>query len=201
MIKNLLQIIRREIEPIRRRVMGMVSRGTVKVVDDSTKPQTVQVQMNDGEVTFNIEHLQPFGFSSVPVVGADALHVALNANRANGVAVFVNDNRYRPTSQSTGTVCLYTQNAILVRCLPNGTVEIGEEPTQFAARADKVASEINDVIDSLNGLINAYNLHTHAVVPDNESPTKLGTAVVAELAVNAVATTAASNACQKVKAL
>lgn len=200
MIPQVVKIVRKEIESIKRRILGIVSRGTVRVVNDTTNTQTVQMELPNGEVTFNIPNLQPFGFSSVPLAGADGVHLCIGSNRNNSVAVSVNDHRYRPKNNIPGTVCLHTQNAVLVRCLPDGTVEIGEEPSEFAARADKVASEINAVISSLNDLIDAYNSHKHVVVVDEESPSGFGTEATVSLAVNATDTTASANACEKVKA-
>jgi phage gp45-like len=160
-LREIITIIRKELEPIRRRAMNVVSRGTIRTVSDSTKTQTVQVELNGDEATFPIEHLQPFGFSSVPVTGADVLHVSVGANRANGVAIAVNDNRYRPTGNSEGTVCLHTQNAVLVRCLPNNNVEIGNTPTQLAARADRVEQQLTALVTSFNAFVTAYNVHLH----------------------------------------
>lgn len=197
MINELLKLIRNETAPLRRRVMGLVSRGTLRVVDDTKTPQAVQIELQDGEVSFPIEHLQPFGFSSVPPVNADALHVSIGANRANGIVLFANAKQARPTAQLEGTVCLYTTNAMLVRLLPDGTVELGESPTEYAARADKVADEINKIKDKLNTLITTYNAHTHAGVTSGGGTTATPSAT----ATSASATTATANACEKVKAL
>lgn len=194
-IRDIIAIVRKELEPIRRRAMGIVSRGTIRTVSDSTKTQTVQVELNGDETTFAIEHLQPFGFSSVPVTGADVLHVSIGANRANGVAVAVNDNRYRPTGNSEGTVCLHTQNAVLVKCLPNDNVEIGNSPTQLAARADRVEQQLTALVSSFNAFVTAYNAHLHsgvAVVPP-------GTGAPVTPAVSAASIVANSTACDSVR--
>ena len=98
----------RLIGPLRRRVLLMVGRAVVRVVDDSLKLQAVQVEALQGEVLDGIERWQEYGFSSVPHPGAEAIVAALGGQRQHSVVLAVEDRRYRVTGLEQGEVCIYT---------------------------------------------------------------------------------------------
>lgn len=187
-IKQILILVKEQIRPIRQKLVGIVSRGTVSSVDDTKSTQTMQVRLGADESTLSIDRLQPFGFSSVPLPGADALHLSIGGNRANGVVVACGDSRYRPSGYAAGTVCLHTQNAVLVVCRPDGTVELGEYPPDFVARADKVLTELNKIKT-------AFDSHTHIVAGVTAGPASVTSAVPAS-----PVPTMTKPSCEKVKA-
>ena len=94
--------------PLRRRVMLMIGRAELTVVDDARKLQTVQVEGLAGEVLDRVERMQQYGVTSHPHAGAEALLLALGGMRQHPVVVAVDDRRHRPTGLSEGEVCLYT---------------------------------------------------------------------------------------------
>lgn len=100
--------MRRFIAPLARRVMLTVSRGTLGGVDDSTDLQRSQVTLLAGETRDGVERVQPFGFSSVPLPGADCLVICVGGNRDHPVVVNVDDRRSRPTGLQAGEVCIYS---------------------------------------------------------------------------------------------
>jgi phage baseplate assembly protein V len=106
-----LEEVRRFIAPLARRVMLTVSRGTLGGVDDAGGLQRSQVTMLAGEVRDNVERVQPFGFSSVPLPGADCLVICVGGNRDHPVIVNVDDRRHRPAGLEAGEVCIYSPQA------------------------------------------------------------------------------------------
>ena len=104
MIREIVRIV----APIRRRVLLMIGRAVVTLVDDEGGRQAVQLAALAGEVLDNIERFQEYGFSSVPLPGAEGVLLAMAGMRQHSVAVAVEDRRYRPTGLSPGEVCLYT---------------------------------------------------------------------------------------------
>jgi len=100
--------LRRFIAPLVRRVMLTVSRGQLGTVDDAGGLQRTQVTMLAGEVRDNVERVQPFGFSSVPLPGAECLVICVGGNRDHPVVVNVDDRRYRPAGLQAGEVCIYS---------------------------------------------------------------------------------------------
>ena len=100
--------MRRFIAPLTRRVMLTVSRGVLGGVDDAGGLQRGQVTLLAGETRDGVERVQPFGFSSVPIPGADALVICVGGNRDHPVVVNVDDRRFRPTGLQAGEVCIYS---------------------------------------------------------------------------------------------
>ena len=98
----------RLIGPLRRRVLLMIGRAVVRVVDDSLKLQAVQVEGLPGEVLDGIERWQQYGFTSVPHPGAEAIIAALGGQRQHSVVLAVEDRRYRVMGLEQGEVCIYT---------------------------------------------------------------------------------------------
>lgn len=87
---------------------NIVSRGVVTRTDDAPKMQTVQLTLLEGEVQDGAERFQPYGLTTRPQVGAEALCVFVGADRSHPVVLAVDDRRFRVTSLNPGEVCLYT---------------------------------------------------------------------------------------------
>ncbi|SUG97515.1 baseplate assembly protein [Salmonella enterica subsp. enterica] len=80
-----------------RRVRLMLARAVVNVINDGRKVQNLQVGLLDDEESDEVERLQNYGHFSVPLPGAEALIACVGAQRDQGIAVVVEDRRYRPT--------------------------------------------------------------------------------------------------------
>ena len=98
------QIMSRE---LRRRVMLMVGRAVLTVVNDATPLQTVQVEGLPGEIIDGAERFQMYGLTSHPLPGADALVLAVGGIRQHPV-VLIDDRRHRVKELAEGEVCIYT---------------------------------------------------------------------------------------------
>ena len=92
---------------LRRRVMLMVGRAVLTVVDDSTGLQTVQVEALRGEIIDGAERLQLYGITSHPLKGADVLVLSVGGVRQHPV-VLIDDRRHRVRDLAEGEVCIYT---------------------------------------------------------------------------------------------
>ena len=92
---------------LRRRVMLMIGRAVLTVVNDSTGLQTVQVEALRGEVIDGAERMQLYGITSHPIPGADVVVLAVGGVRQHPV-VLIDDRRHRVTGLAEGEVCIYT---------------------------------------------------------------------------------------------
>lgn len=101
------RMISRLMAPLARRVASMLARGEVSAVDASGKQQRVQLRLLAGEIKDSVEHFEPFGFTSHPMVGAEHLTVFLDGDRSHGITVVVNDRRFRIQGLPSGAACLY----------------------------------------------------------------------------------------------
>lgn len=87
------------------RVMMMFARGVLRGVTDTTSRQQLQVELLKGELRDGLERMQDYGFTSHPT-GGDVAVAFLAGNREQGIALAVDDRRYRIGLQP-GEVAMY----------------------------------------------------------------------------------------------
>lgn len=102
----MIRAINKVTAPLARRVSLMVARGVLALVDDAAKMQGVQVKLLSGEVR-DLERFQNYGFTSQPPSGAEVAAVFVSGNRDHGLAVAIDDRRYRVGGLATGEVAIY----------------------------------------------------------------------------------------------
>jgi len=96
------------IAPVKRRLQLLITRGVVKLINDSLKLQEMQVTGMFGEVLDGVERIQQYGFTAHPHPDADCLILNVGANRAHPIVIAVDDRRYRIQSLAEGEVAMYT---------------------------------------------------------------------------------------------
>lgn len=99
------------------RVRLAISRAIVGLVNDSPKLQAVQVTLRAEEVRDQAEHFQHYGFTSVPLPGAEGIALAVGGSTDHAVLVNIDDRRYRKRDLLPGETCIYTRwgDYILIR--------------------------------------------------------------------------------------
>lgn len=120
----MIDAIRRMLAPLQTRIANMVSRAVISRVDDSKKMQIVQLAILEDEVHDDIERVQNYGFTSVPQEGAEAAVVFVGGGRDHGLAVAVDDRRYRVKGLQAGEVAVYTDQGDKIVIKRGGTIEI-----------------------------------------------------------------------------
>lgn len=85
----------------------MVARGAVSAVNSTTKMQSLQLRLMADETKDNVEHFEPFGFTSKPLPGAEHVTVFMDGDRSHGITVVVADRRYRLRGLADGEVALH----------------------------------------------------------------------------------------------
>jgi phage baseplate assembly protein V len=175
-----LDDMKRFIAPLQRRVMLAIGRGTLGPVDDGSGLQRSQVKLLAGETRDNVERIQQYGISAVPLPGAAVLVVCVGGNRDHPVIIGVDDQRHRPTGMQPGDVCIYSyQTGHKITLKADRKIEI--ECDEISIKADtKITLEaplvevtgaldvMGDIRDraasggmSMNGMRADYNSHTH----------------------------------------
>lgn len=86
----------------------MIARGTVALASAGAMLQTLQMRLTAGEVKDDLEHFEPYGYTSHPQPGAEGLALFLGGDRSHGVVVCVADRRFRLKGLKPGEVALYT---------------------------------------------------------------------------------------------
>lgn len=100
--------LNRLLDPIRRRIATLVSRAVLAAVNAAPGCQTLQVTILADEPQVDVEHMEPYGFTSNPPAGAEG--VILNVASQRGAAVGLNfgNRSVRVTGLKSGEVCIFT---------------------------------------------------------------------------------------------
>lgn len=110
--------------PLKRRIMLMIGRSVVALVDDSLKMQGLQITLLADEVRDGAERFQNYGFTSHPHPGAEAIAACVAGNRDHVVVLAVDDRRYRLKPLEQGEVAIYTDEGDKVVLKRGGTIEV-----------------------------------------------------------------------------
>jgi len=106
-----------------RRVRMLLARSVVAMVNDALKVQGLQITVLDGEVA-QVQRFQEYGFTSVPLPGAEAIVAALAGARSHLVAIAVDDGRYRLKGLQKGEVALYTDEGDVIQFKRGNVIEV-----------------------------------------------------------------------------
>ncbi len=93
--------------PLQRRIMLMVGRGVIELVNDALSVQGLQLSLMADEVRDRVERFQEYGMTSHPLPGAEGIVVCLGGSRDHAVMIACDDRRYRLQGLAQGEVALY----------------------------------------------------------------------------------------------
>jgi phage baseplate assembly protein V len=113
------------LSPVAKKVSNMLARGAVTLVNAANKLQTLQVSLLEDEAKDTLEHLEPYGFTSYPLAGAEVLAAFIEGDRSHGVVIVASDRRYRPVNLQPGDACLYNNLGMTIRITKDGIVITG----------------------------------------------------------------------------
>lgn len=123
-MKDLIGTVQQLLAPVKRRVDNMVARAVVSLVDDAAALQLLQIRMLDDEVRNRCERFQEYGFTSVPMPGAEAAVLFVGGYRDHPLVVAVDDRQVRPTGLQPGEVAIYTDQGDQIIIRRGGAIEI-----------------------------------------------------------------------------
>lgn len=159
----------RMLSPLQRAISNMALRATVVMVNSANKMQSLQIKMRGDEAKENIEHFEPYGFTSKPHAGSEAITLFFNGDRSHGVAVVVADRRYRLQVLADGEVALHDDLGQKVH-LKRDKILI-ETPLDFEVRAKNIKLHATDSYK--------FDVNGHG---QNWLPTKIDTWQIGEVA-------------------
>ena len=137
----------------------IISRCTVALASAAGRLQSLQIRMLADEVKDNVEHLEPYGFTSCPHSGAEGVAVFPGGDRSHGVVLVIADRRFRLQGLKPGEVAIYTDEGAKLHFERGNKLRI-------------VAGEVHIESATLthNG-INIGSAHTHGNVESGPSNT------------------------------
>lgn len=92
----------------------LLTRGVVTATNGAKKMRELVIELFAGETRGEIEHMEPYGFTSEPKSGAECAAIFPNGDRSHGIVVVVADRRYRPTDLKTGEVAIFDDQGQIV---------------------------------------------------------------------------------------
>lgn len=168
-------------ESIRGKVQLMIGRAILSGINDAGAIQTVQAKLLADEVQDDAERVQQYGYSSVPLPGAEAVLAFVGGNRDHGLVIATDDRRYRKRGMQSGEVCVYTDEGDyivlnrgrIIRVVAGTRLEVTAPVVTIQAATKvrmetpilEVTGEIKDKCDTtgrtMSGMRSIYNGHNH----------------------------------------
>ena len=158
-----------------------IERGTVTISKNDDELRELQVEQQSDEVRQDVEHMEPYGFSSEPYTDkkTDAITFYTDESHELGFVMCVADRRFRVKSLKTGEVVIYddkkrhvylkqdgieidgADSPITVKTTDSVKVTVGKEVVVNAAQDITLSSSANININasgnvniSAGGLVN-----------------------------------------------
>ncbi len=103
-----------EVRRLKNRMMNNTARATLAATSDNEGSQKHQVQLLADEVKDNIEHFQPFGFSSIAPAGSETAIIFMGGNRDHAISFGSDNKKYRPKGGANGDTVVYDINGNVV---------------------------------------------------------------------------------------
>ena len=159
--------------PLRRSLGNLIARGVVTAVNAASKMQTLQIRLMADESKSDVEHFEPYGFTSHPKPGAEQVALFPDGDRSHGMVIVVADRRYRLQGLESGEMAIHDDQGQKVHLTRSGIVVDGAGKPILFQNAPKARFEmdiestgdIKDKCDSsgktMSGMRTTYNTHTH----------------------------------------
>jgi len=126
-----------------RRILLVIGRGRIALVDDSLPAQTVQVRLGKDEVKDGIPRAGEYGFVSHPPSGTDAIVIFVAGERTNGVVIATNNQTFRLRNLATGEVAIHDDKGRFVL--------LGAAGIHVQGNADPILAETTGTITANAG--------------------------------------------------
>lgn len=168
--------------PIARRLGNMLARGSVAAANGAGKMRTLQIRMMSDETKDNVEHFEPYGFTSEPIQGAEHVTAFFDGDRSHGVTLVVADRRYRLQGLKAGEMAIFDDQGqkvhltrtgiiidganlpLVIQNVPTATIKAATK-VRFETPLMEVTGQIKDLSDStgktMAAMRSTYNGHTH----------------------------------------
>lgn len=98
--------------------------GILRLVDDARRIQQLQVTLLNSEVRDRANRYQDYGFTSVPLDGAECVVAAIGGNRSHLVIIRCDDGRYRMRDLQPGESAHYSDEGDFIVLRRGRIVEI-----------------------------------------------------------------------------
>lgn len=165
---------------LERMISNVAARCVIAAVATKDKCQMLGIELMAGDPKENIEHLEPYGFTSVPKSGAEGLAIFPDGDRSHGVVIVAADRRYRLKGLKGGEVALYSDEGDYVALHRGRVIDVVTQTLNISASTAvnidtplltctgdvKSQKNISDKTGSMDSMRGTYNNHDH---PEHDS--------------------------------
>jgi len=165
-----------QLNRLARRILLMMARGSVTLVDDTKPVQMLQLRVNGLELIPDIPRYAEYGFTSNPPDGTQAVIASKNGDRNDGIVIATSNAKYRMKGLATGEVAIYDDSGQSVYLSAAGiVVNGGGKPVEITNTPQITADTpllrcTGDILDNCNtnsrtvaGMRSVANGHTHPI--------------------------------------
>lgn len=154
----------------------MIMRGVITQADSETMMQSLQVAGIGRLPLDGVEHWESYGFTAMPLEGAEAMLLTAGGRLGHTVAVAVADRRYRPTGMQGGEVAMYNHAGDILLFKDGRLVElnVGAKvtvtcPEVVIKASDKITLDA-PLVDIPNGDLHIKGMSVHPTTGEPVHP-------------------------------
>lgn len=145
-----LDFLNRWAQPLKSRIMSMVGRCIVKVIDDSKDLQIIQLKGFDNETLEDVENVQDYGFAFHPPKDtSEAVIVCLGGQREGALAIRVANRTYRLKNLAEGEVALYSDEGDKIHFQRGNILEDTTQKRRMVLNTLKVNNSSEEMVTVL----------------------------------------------------
>lgn len=100
--------LHRLLDPLRRRMATLIGRAVLHAVNAAPDCQTLQVMILADEPQMDVEHMEPYGYTSNPPAGAEGIILNVAGQRGAAVGINFGNRSCRIAGLKSGEVAIYT---------------------------------------------------------------------------------------------
>jgi phage baseplate assembly protein V len=173
------------------RLSDFFARGVMTLADGAKKMRSVQVRLLADEVRDDLEHVEPYGFTSEPLPEAEAFTLFFDGDRSHGIVFTIADRRYRLKPLKAGEVAIFDDLGQKVHLTREGlevytpgwlhaTVDKDTEITVGGSVTESVGGDVsatvagNVTVKASAVTIDSASLHVTGAMTIDKSLTVLG---------------------------
>ncbi|MGL5800966.1 MAG: phage baseplate assembly protein V [Plesiomonas sp.] len=161
--------LRQVADRMRRTISNLAGRGVIRVVKSAAKCQMLQIEMLGGELKDNVEHIEPYGYTSCPHRGAETVQVFPDGDKSHGIVIVVADRRYRLRGLKEGEVAIYTDEGDKIILKRGRNVEVttltltvnAAKKAYFDTPLLECSGDIKDKKGTMQKIRDDHNIHDH----------------------------------------
>lgn len=145
------------------RIKSLITHGVLVAANDLKGVQTLRVRALFGEERPEVRRVQNYGFTSVPLPGAELTLICSGGDRGGMVCIATDDRQGRKKNMLPGESAMYNAfTGAFVALLNSGIAVLDSTVIMLGS-----GTETNGVVrmSDLQAVVAAFNAHTHVYVP------------------------------------